>query len=511
MGETQGNEMQRIHLKREPRLDSKHEAFWFQREAFEAIRDKEYAAVFHEQGLGKSKIAIDLILYWLEKRIVDTVLLVVKNSLVSNWQRELSAHSYLRPSVLSQDRQKNFYVLNGPTRLVLTHYEVLRSENERLQLFLRARSVAVILDESTKIKNPASAVAEAAHRLSPLFRRRIILTGTPVANRPQDIWSQVFFLDKGQSLGTDFPSFLKAVDLTRELREDSARRDAFADELAGILERIRHFTVRQTKCHAQIDLPEKTVKRIHTDWEPHQYDLYKQLQNEMRAVVIRGGILSEDDAEQILKRLVRLVQVASNPMLITERWGQFPGKFPYLQDIIGDIIGREEKCIVWTAFTANADWLAKQFREVGARSLHGKLSMDSRERAIDAFLHDDEVRVLVATPGAAKEGLTLTVANNVIFFDRTFSLDDYLQAQDRIHRISQTKCCHVFNLIMRDSIDEWVDTLLDAKHLAAQLAQGDISREYFKSRMSYDFTSVVREILQLDKTLTPKRILGGDQ
>jgi len=74
----------------------------------------------------------------------------------------------------------------------------------------------------------------------------------------------------------------------------------------------------------------------------------------------------------------------------------------------------------------------------------------------------------VATPGAAKEGLTLTVANHAVFFDRSFSLDDYLQAQDRIHRISQTQTCFVWNLIGSDTIDEWVDSLLTAKRLAAQ-------------------------------------------
>lgn len=68
--------------------------------------------------------------------------------------------------------------------------------------------------------------------------------------------------------------------------------------------------------------------------------------------------------------------------------------------------------------------------------------------------------MLIATPAAAKEGLTLTVANHAVFYDRSFSLDDYLRAQDRIHRISQTRTCFVTNLIASHSIDEWVDVLL---------------------------------------------------
>ena len=77
----------------------------------------------------------------------------------------------------------------------------------------------------------------------------------------------------------------------------------------------------------------------------------------------------------------------------------------------------------------------------------------------------------MATPAAAKEGLTLTVANHAVFYDRSFSLDDYLQAQDRIHRISQSRPCFITNLTARNTIDEWVDVLLAAKHLAAQLGQ----------------------------------------
>jgi SNF2 family DNA or RNA helicase len=125
--------------------------------------------------------------------------------------------------------------------------------------------------------------------------------------------------------------------------------------------------------------------------------------------------------------------------------------------------------------------------------------MEERNKAIERFLSRDDCRVLIATPGAAKEGLTLTVANHVIFYDRSFSLDDYLQAQDRIHRISQKKTCHVYNLIMENSIDEWVDMLLHSKQLAAQLLQGDISLEFYKSQMSYEFGDILRGILGIDK------------
>lgn len=487
--------MQRITLSKEPRLDAKLEAFSFQSQALDAIRELEYSAIFHEQGLGKSKIAIDLMLYWLEKRIVDTVLFVVKKGLLRNWEREFSTHTHIKPKILSQNRRANYYVVNSPSRLVLTHYEVLRSENERLRLFLKARDVAAILDESTKIKNPNSALTRAVFGLAPLFKRRVIMTGTSIANRPYDIWAQICFLDLGESLGSQFAAFKREADLANELAEDEHARDAFESFVSSLSAKIAHFAVRKTKESGVIELPMKVIHTVRTDWEDGQYALYRQIQKDMRAVIIKQGMPAEDDSEEVLKRLLRLVQVASNPHLVDEGYSHEPGKAPFLKDIVDRVNSKGEKCIVWSAFTGNVDWLARELSTYGTRKAHGRLKIDRRNKAIEEFLSDASISVLVATPGAAKEGLTLTAANHVIFYDRTFSLDDYLQSQDRIHRISQTKVCYVYNLIMKDSIDEWVDILLHAKHLAAQLAQGDISLDYYKSRMSYDFGAIIKNIL----------------
>lgn len=486
-------------LRKEPNLSAKRLAFPFQRDAVESIEGLEFAAVFHEQGLGKSKIAIDLLLYWLEKRIVDTVVLVAKKGLVANWSTEFAAHSHLKPLILGSDRNKNFIVFNSPTRLILTHYEAIKSEYARMKLFLRTRSVGVILDESTKIKNPDSELTQVFLDLAPLFTRRVIMTGTPVANRPYDLWAQIRFLDGGKAFGDDFQTFKSDLDLTNELAHDEEARERFEAALAKLNDKIASFSVRETKSSGVIELPAKIVTAVPTDWEPRQFDLYEQVRVSLRAVVKREGHLTEDESEETLKRLLRLVQIASNPRLVDEGYTLEPGKFPVLRGLVDDIVAAGEKVIVWTTFTENADWLATKLSDVGSTKIHGKLSIDHRNRAVDVFLKDPECRVLVATPGAAKEGLTLTVANHVVFFDRSFSLDDYLQAQDRIHRVSQIKTCHVYNLLMRDSIDEWVDLLLHAKRLAAQLAQGDITAEFYTSQASYSYGDVIRGILGLDQ------------
>jgi SNF2 family DNA or RNA helicase len=486
-----------IKLIKEPRLDAKLQAFKYQTDAVEAIRDLPYGAIFHEQGLGKSKIAVDIILYWLEKKIIDTVIVVAKKGLVENWKRELTSHTYLKPRILSGNRNENFHVLNSPARIILTHYEAVKLEKNRLVLFLKTRSVGVVLDESTKIKNPDSELTQAFLELATGFKRRVILTGTPVANRPYDVWAQIFFLDQGNSLGNDFKEFQKTLDLRNELASDAVERMKFENALVDIQNKISSFTVRENKNSEFINLPDKVIKPVWTDWEPTQYDLYCQYRDSLKAIVIKEGMPSEDKAEEIIKRLLRLVQIASNPILVDEGYHFDPGKWHYLIALLDEIRSKGEKAIVWTVFTENADWLTNRLRTYGTTKIHGKLSMEQRNKSVKKFLDDPDCKILVATPGAAKEGLTLTVANHVIFFDRSFSLDDYLQAQDRIHRVSQINTCYVYNLMMHDSIDGWVDVLLQAKRLAAQLAQGDISLEYFQSQMTYSFGDVLREILNI--------------
>lgn len=154
--------------------------------------------------------------------------------------------------------------------------------------------------------------------------------------------------------------------------------------------------------------------------------------------------------------------------------------------------------IVWTSFTDNVDWLARELSDFGAVRVHGKRNMFERDLSIKQFKTDPSCKILIATPAAAKEGLTLTVANHAVFYDRSFSLDDYLQAQDRIHRISQTRSCYVTNLIARNTIDEWVDVLLAAKHLAAQLGQGDITLDEYSKQATYTYGAMIRDVLGLD-------------
>lgn len=477
---------------------AKHEAFPYQHEAFEEIKDKDYAAIFHEQGLGKTKIAIDLLLYWLQNRDIDTVLIVTKKTLVKNWVEEFGEHTNLHPKVLDNDKRSNFFVFNSRAQVVITNFETISGERERMPLFLKTRNVAIIIDESTKIKNPESNLTQDFFALSPLFKIKVIMTGTPVANRPYDLWAQIFFLDQGESLGTDFPLFKSKNNLTNNLGENDLKREEFENAVSLIFERISSFSVRETKNSGIISLPTKKYITFYVDFEDEQRLMYEEVRQEMTTIIHRGDKSILDESHDSLKRLLRLVQIASNPRLINERYDRLSGKEEMLDEVIRDILLRGEKVIVWSIFTENIDYFCKRYKANGAVKITGKMSVEERGRSVDSFKHGDS-QILFATPQSAKEGLTLTVANNCIFYDRGFNLDDYLQAQDRIHRISQKKQCNIYNLLVSESIDIWIDKLLKAKQNAAFLAQGDISLAEYKKNADYSYGEMVREILNLNE------------
>lgn len=315
-------------------FSAKLEAFSYQHDAFMALKDKTYAAIFHEQGLGKTKIAIDLLLYWLQKRDVDTVLIVTKKTLVNNWCSEFEVHTNIRPKTLGSRHGDNFYVLNSPVRVIITNFETISSEKERMKLFLQTRNVAIIIDESAKIKNPESKLTQDFFELSQLFKIRVIMTGTPVANRPYDMWAQIYFLDQGQSLGESFDLFKKECNLSNDLGNDTNRRNIFENSVASIYDKIKSFSVRETKNSGIISLPDKVYHNLYIAFENKQNEMYEEVRTEMMIMLKKGDESILDESTDTIKRLLRLVQITSNPKLLDESYQDQSAKEILLDKII---------------------------------------------------------------------------------------------------------------------------------------------------------------------------------
>lgn len=439
-------------------------------EAVEFLSKQTWAALFDEQGLGKTKITIDTTLRNFSEGTIESAIVVCKKSLIATWQDEIAKHSRLRAIVLrGTANQKGLHYM-WFAHFYLINYDLVASEEERLKKFLLTRPMALVLDESQRIKNPDSKATKALHRLAPYAKKRLIITGTPIANCPNDLWAQVFFLDGGKTLGTNIGEFYKRFHI-----QERPHKEVLIDEsgLSSLREVLKSFSIRRIKDDV-LELPEKTFKTIQISLEENQRRMYDTLRDQLYLEIVDlDGQQVTDDAQNILKRMLRLVEIASNPGLFDSSYSETPAKFEVVDGLLSEILGHGEKAIVWTSFVKNIRLLRSRYERYGAAMLFGAIPLDERARIVNRFQSSPDLRVLIANPAAAKEGLTLTAANHAIYLDRNFNLLDYLQSQDRIHRISQEKRAYIYNIVADETIDAYIEDIVYRKQVIAQYVYGD--------------------------------------
>lgn len=437
-----------------------------QDEGTKFLRENERAALFDEQGLGKSKQIIDALTAEILANTIDAGLVVCPNGLKSNWAQEIEKFCTLPYAVFGSGRSARrvgfrslraaFYIIN---------YEAVHSELAALRALLRFKTIAMVLDESHRIKTPEAKTTKAILTLRKHAARRYILTGTPVANKPEDLWSQMLFLDDGESLGISFAEFQRVYGAGREGYRN-------IDQLRV---RVSGKSLRRTKATA-IELPQKNYTRISIELAAQQRSMYDRMRQELELWVrsLNGEEVLER-GEAILARMVRLAQLASNPALLDASYREIPGKIGALDLLLQRYFASDhrQKVIVWTSFVGNIEAIRHRYIQWSPVVIHGAVTNEERDVAVRLFRDDPATRLLVANPAAAREGLTLTEATVAIYLDRTFNLVDYLQSQDRIHRISQTSNCEIVLLIAVNTVDEFIDFSLEQKHRLARYAQAD--------------------------------------
>lgn len=450
------------------------------------LRERQAAGLFDEQGLGKSKQLIDAIAQDIAAGVLDGALIICPNILKNTWGEEIEKHSSLRYAVFGSGRKARrdafrslravFYVIN---------YEAVAAEVVSLRALLRFKRIALILDESHRIKSPEAKVTTAVLSLRKEAAKRYIMSGTPVANTPEDIWSQVFFLDGGELLGDTFDKFT-----ARYLAPGGGYQHV--DELRAHLDMIG---IRREK-EGTVSLPKKSVVRVPVSLAPRQREMYDKLREELQIwVKTLSGEEVITQAENILTRLIRLAQIASNPGLIDAGYTETPAKFRLLDELLEVYLPKAKKVIVWTSFVPNITMLLSRYGRLQPVALHGEMTNDARTRAVKVFKADPAVKLLVANPAAAREGLTLTESSCAIYLDRTFNLVDFLQSQDRIHRLSQTRDCDIVLLLAERSVDEFIDFALSQKHRLARYTQNDTS-EISAEDLALEKPDILRALVQ---------------
>lgn len=442
-----------------------------QLEGIEYLLMNPEAALLDEMGCGKSfQIACALAIL-LASGQIEHALIVAPMSLMRTWQSELKLAGLTDFEVVRGTPQQRKKTLSVKRPIYIVHYEGLRIEEEGFAEWLRMGRSLLVFDESQRIKNLSALITKVALRLRPLATRCIIATGTPISNRPLDLYSQYLVMDGGQTFGTRFAAFKNTFCNMETQKIRIGRKTIAVERFVGVKngEELRNRIVRTSLRRLKsdvLDLPPILVKDYRVDLKTEQRTMYQQMRDNLRVEVSSMSdqqVISE--ASTIIVKLLRLSQIASNPALLDANYTGSNAKLKELEELLDDILDDEsKKIIVWSHYVTNVVSLTQLFSEKYRAVSHtGEHTVEQRQESVRLFTEDPTCRLFIATPQSAKEGLTLlpkdgvTRADTMIYVDLSFDGGSYIQSQARFHRIGQTaERCLVIHLLAEDTIDEYI-------------------------------------------------------
>lgn len=397
-----------------------------------------------DMGLGKT---LQTIAFLLSRP--GPALVVAPLTVLPVWEREFARWApglrILRHGGPDRVLHEGFVKLASAHDVVLTAYGYLWRDFPTLR---RVPWQTLVLDEAQLIKNPATRQSQAARALN--ARARLALTGTPIENRLDDLWSILDFLNPGL-FGP---------------RRDFAER--YADP-ARLRRAASHFLLRRLKTDPAIlpDLPPRITQDHYAPLTPAQaaaYDLAlahfaHTAPADGRDAPRRGAVLA------LLTRL-KLICDGSGDGLDDAPSGKLLTLLPLLETILAG----GESALLFTQYARVGQALQTTLAERLGRPvpfLHGALTPAQRTAEVAAFSNTPRPGLLILSLRAGAFGLTLTKANHVIHYDRWWNPAVENQATDRAHRIGQTKTVIAHRLICRGTLEERIDRLLRDKQLLA--------------------------------------------
>ena len=404
-----------------------------------------------DMGLGKTIQAL--------AAIRGKTLVVSPTSVLFNWLAETTK---FRPDLKVSTYRGARRTLETSSDVVLTSYPLLRNDTEVLA------GVAwdtVILDESQTIKNPDSQVARAAYRLKAKWK--VTLSGTPIENRLDELWSQLHFTNPGLLGGR--------TDFQERWGEPISMGDRAA--AARLRERIRPFVLRRMKSEVARDLPPRTDAIMYVELDEAERITYDAIraatQREVVAMLQAGG-----GVMAALEALLRLRQAACHPALlpIAIRGGAAPqqsSKLERLMEALGDAVADGHRALVFSQWTSLLDLIEPHLESAGIGYTRLDGTTVDRAGVVATFQADNGPPVMLLSLKAGGTGLNLTAADHVFLIDPWWNPAVEDQAADRAHRIGQDKSVMVYRMVARDTVEERILELQARKRALADAALAD--------------------------------------
>ena len=405
-------------------------------------------------------------------------LIVCPASLVYNWGQEFARFSpeirVLLIAGTAKERQEQLeeqmrMEASEGAQVIITSYDLLKRDRAA---YLGRTFEYEIIDEAQVIKNAKTQGAKAVKEIS--ANVRFALTGTPVENRLSELWSIFDFL---------MPGFLYSYRKFRERYEPPIVKNQDPEALTALRRMTGPFVLRRLKKDVLRELPGKEERIVYSAASGRQQKLYTASALKLKEA-LAGGAWSGNGKLEVLSQLMRLRQICCDPALCFEDYTGESAKLETCVSLIASASAAGHKILLFSQFASMLERIRERLLQEGISShlLVGATPKEERSRMVQAFA-SDEVPVFLISLKAGGTGLNLTAADIVIHYDPWWNVAAQNQATDRAYRIGQEKPVTVYKLILKDTIEENLLKLQNAKlALAAQVVSegmvslGDLSQ-----------------------------------
>jgi len=397
-------------------------------------------------GLGKTLQAITLSILKKELFGFKKVLIITLASLKDQWKREIINFTDEIPRVVEGTAQKRRSIYNNDSNYFkITNYEAVLRD---VTIIAKMKPDLIILDEAQRIKNFNTKTADAVKQLP--RDHAIILTGTPLENKLEDVYSIIQFLDPYLlSPLWDFAG--RHFMISRKAKGNIIGYQKL-DELR---EKLSSIVIRRKKDEVLKDLPETVTNNYYIELSNQQDKIHSGYMSALIPILTKK-FLTPIDLQRIQMFLLKMRMVCNSTYLIDKKTNISP-KLDEFKLIISELVKENNrKVVVFSEWTTMTFLVAKHLSdaEIPFVELSGKVPVKKRQKLIDEFTNNPECKIFLSTD-AGGTGLNLQAADCVINFELPWNPAKLNQRTGRVNRIGQTsKCINVINLIAKRSIEE---------------------------------------------------------